>query len=49
VQLGQLLAVGDEIRKTHNLFFVFEAVAVEGVAEVQDGDPVVELRWLRPA
>jgi 8-oxo-dGTP diphosphatase len=48
VRVGRLLAVGDEIGETHNLFFVFEAVSVEGVPAVQDGDPVVELRWLRP-
>ncbi len=47
VEVGRLLAVGDEIRETHNLFFVFEAVAVEGIPAVQDGDPVIELDCLR--
>lgn len=47
VEVGELLAVGEWLHVTHDLFFVFRA-QTEGEPEVQEGEVVVEHRWLFP-
>jgi 8-oxo-dGTP diphosphatase len=47
VDVGQLLAVGEVLSDTHDLLFVFRGHAT-GEARVQEGEVVVEHRWLSP-
>ncbi|HET7856374.1 MAG TPA: NUDIX hydrolase [Gaiellaceae bacterium] len=47
VEVGDLLAVGEVVSDTHDLLFVFRAHAA-GEPQVQDGEVVVEHRWLSP-
>jgi 8-oxo-dGTP diphosphatase len=48
VDVGELLAVGEVVSDTHDLLFVFRAHAV-GEPQVQEGEVVVECRWLSPS
>jgi len=47
VDVGELLAVGEVVSDTHDLLFVFRAHAA-GEPQVQEGEVVVECRWLSP-
>ena len=47
VDVGGLLAVGEVLSDTHDLFFVFRGRAT-GAARVQEDELVVEHRWLSP-
>ena len=47
VDVGELLAVGEVLSDTHDLLFVFRAHAT-GEPRVQEGEVVVEYRWLSP-
>jgi 8-oxo-dGTP diphosphatase len=48
VDVGELLAVGEVLSDTHDLLFVFRGHS-SGEPRVQEGDIVVEHRWLSPA
>jgi 8-oxo-dGTP diphosphatase len=47
VDVGELLAVGEVLSDTHDLLFVFRGHAT-GEPRVQEGEVVVEHRWLSP-
>jgi 8-oxo-dGTP diphosphatase len=47
VDVGELLAVGEVLSDTHDVLFVFRAHA-RGEPRVQQGEVVVEHRWLSP-
>jgi 8-oxo-dGTP diphosphatase len=48
VEVGELLALGEWLHRTHDLFAVFRAHAV-GDPRPQVGEVVVECRWVLPA
>ena len=49
VEIGQLLALGEWLHRSHDLFAVFEARIVSGEPAVQEKEEVVvELEWVDP-
>jgi 8-oxo-dGTP diphosphatase len=49
IEVERLVAVGEWLHETHDVFFVFAARLVGGEPAVQPDEPVVvEVRWLEP-
>lgn len=48
IEVERLVAVGEWLHETHDVFFVFAACILDGEPAVQPGEVVVEVRWLEP-
>jgi len=46
--MGKLVALGEWLHVSHDLFAVFRARIIEGDPTVQPGDVAVEVRWVEP-
>jgi len=46
--MGKLVALGEWLHVSHDLFAVFRARIIEDDPTVQPGDVAVEVRWVEP-